>query len=93
MPSLRESARGQDCQLRLMGICNHNPETTVLAHIRRGGNSGVGMKPADISGVIACSACHDCLDGRAGKVRAHDSDILEGMLRTHAIWRKMGLMK
>lgn len=91
--NLRKAARGQDCQLRLMAICNNDPETTVLAHIRRTGNAGVGQKPPDVSGIVCCSRCHDVLDGRAGNIRAHDSDILEGLLRTHALWRRLGLVE
>lgn len=34
--NLRDRAKGQDCYLRLPGHCNFNPETVVLAHIRRG---------------------------------------------------------
>lgn len=39
---LRDSARGQDCALRLPG-CRHNPEYTVLCHLPVG-MRGVGMK-------------------------------------------------
>jgi hypothetical protein len=60
---LRKLARGQDCMLRLPGICNGNPETTVLAHIRRG-FYGMGTKPVDWCGVWMCSDCHDVYDAR-----------------------------
>ncbi len=43
---VRESARGQDCTVRLIGICNFNPETTVLAHLPCG-QKGMGMKGFD----------------------------------------------
>ncbi|ECK2143415.1 DUF1364 domain-containing protein, partial [Salmonella enterica subsp. enterica serovar Enteritidis] len=32
MADLRKAARGRECQVRIPGYCNHNPETTVLAH-------------------------------------------------------------
>ncbi|MCB7129981.1 MAG: DUF1364 family protein, partial [Candidatus Brocadiales bacterium] len=38
---LREFAEGKECQLRLIGICNFDPATTVLAHVRRGGVAGM----------------------------------------------------
>ncbi len=57
---IRESARGEDCSLRL-GFCS-NPETVVLAHIGR--NRGIGIKCADYFAVYACSSCHDIIDGR-----------------------------
>ena len=81
--NLREFARGKPCQLRIPGVCNFNPETTVLAHIRRGGIGGVGVKPPDICGVHACSACHDYIDGRVPReIRDLDTYILEGLCRT-----------
>jgi len=64
MKSLRELARGQPCYLRLPGHCNGNPETVVLAHIRRGGIAGVGVKPCNYAAMPMCSACHDVFDGR-----------------------------
>lgn len=61
---LRDLARDEECTVRLPGICNHNTETTVLAHYRLAGTCGVGMKPPDTNGAYACSACHDAIDGR-----------------------------
>ncbi|TBL26445.1 DUF1364 family protein, partial [Escherichia coli] len=37
MANLRKEARGRECQVRISGICNGKPETTVLAHYRRAG--------------------------------------------------------
>jgi hypothetical protein len=81
--------------VRLPDICNHNSETTVLAHIRLSGVSGMGMKADDLLGAWACSACHDAVDRRfrtdldRDYVRlAH----LEGMVRTIAQLRKEGLI-
>lgn len=62
--NLRKLAKGQPCMIRVAGICNRNPETTVLAHYRLGGTCGTGMKPPDMLGAWACSACHDAVDGR-----------------------------
>lgn len=58
---IRESARGEDCSLRL-GFCSSN-ETVVLCHI--GKRRGMGIKCADYFAVYACSNCHDIIDGRA----------------------------
>ncbi len=30
---VRDSARGQDCTVRIPGTCNFDPATTVLAHL------------------------------------------------------------
>jgi len=89
---LRKAARGRPCELRLHGVCRHDLETTVLAHIRRANTAGVGQKPPDVCAVIACEACHAVLDGRAGSVRASDGDILDGLLRTLATWSREGLL-
>jgi len=93
--NLRNEAKGRGCTVRLPGICNHNSETTVLAHIRLSGVSGMGMKADDLLGAWACSGCHDAIDRRfrtdldRDYVRlAH----LEGMVRTIAQLRKEGLI-
>jgi hypothetical protein len=61
---LRKEARGRECQVRLPYVCNGNPETTVLAHFRLIGMSGMGMKPPDLFGSWCCSAFHDVVDRR-----------------------------
>lgn len=82
---LRKLAKGKDCQVRIVGVCNFDPTTTVLAHIRRGGTSGVGMKPPDLCGVWACSSCHDYIDGRRWTNYAEVwADVLDGLCRTLA---------
>ena len=67
MTKIRKSARGEECTLRMPGVCNRNPETTVLCHIRLPG-TGIGRKPEDWQAVYACSSCHNHMDGRAGSV-------------------------
>lgn len=56
----RDSARDEDCSLRL-GQCSSN-ETVVLCHIGR--NRGIAIKCGDHFAVYACSNCHDIIDGR-----------------------------
>ena len=62
--NLRKLAKGQPCMIRVPGVCNRNPETTVLAHYRMAGICGTGSKPPDSLGAWSCSACHDAVDGR-----------------------------
>ena len=64
MADLRKAARSRECQVRIPGVCNGNPETSVLAHIRLTGLCGTGIKPPDLIATIACSACHDEIDRR-----------------------------
>ena len=89
MSALTDSARGEDCTLVLPRICNRNPETTVLAHVRTPG-VGYGIKPADWFGVYACSACHDALDGRVN-IDSAQREVLQRSLPT-ALYRTMGRM-
>lgn len=88
---LRNSARGQACTFQIPGVCNRDPATTVLAHIRDDGK-GIGNKASDVSAAFACSACHDCYDqNRLGREDALFF-ALRAMQRTHAIWIETGLM-
>lgn len=95
MTMLRKLARGRDCQVRIPGVCNFDPATTVLAHFRLAGTCGMGLKPHDLLGAWACSSCHDEIDRRT---RQLDFDAaafmhLEGVLRTLHILIKEGVIK
>lgn len=81
MTKLRKAARDRYCQVRIPGVCNHNPETTVLAHVRLAGVTGGGQKAPDILGAWACSACHQVTE------QEKDDDWIqrlfyEGVIRT-----------
>ena len=96
MSKIRKSARGQQCQIRLAGICNHNPAKVVLAHYRMAGTCGMGMKPSDIQAAYACSRCHDASDGRLKTDLSPDeiqTAFAEGVMRTQQILIKQGLLK
>lgn len=80
-------ARGRECTVRLPGICNFDPATTVLAHVRLPGLSGMGLKVDSRLGAWACSGCHDAIDRRAHLDLDRDYVRLahyEGVLRTLA---------
>ncbi|MFI7857366.1 DUF1364 domain-containing protein [Pseudomonas promysalinigenes] len=82
---LTKAARGRECQVRIPGACNGDPETTVLAHYRLAGICGVGIKPNDLQGAWACSACHDAVDSRRKTKFSHEElrfMHLEGVVRT-----------
>ncbi len=64
------SAKGEDCTLRLTGICNFNPETTVCAHI--GARRGIGIKAGDNMVVYSCSSCHTEIDSKGKSAYADD---------------------
>lgn len=58
---LMKGARGMPCSLRLPMICNHDPDTTVSAHLPGIGKSH-GSKVSDLHTAFACSACHAAID-------------------------------
>lgn len=89
---LRKSARGEDCDVRLPGICNHDPETSVWAHLPGG---GMGMKRPDLIGCVACSACHDEIDRRTRILEADFARLshLEGIVRRQEILIRSGVLR
>ena len=95
MTDLRLAARDRECTIRLDGICNHDPNTSVLCHYRMAGLSGVGLKPVDAVAAIGCSACHDAVDRRTHLELDYDfvrHMHLEGVARTIAIFADEGLI-
>lgn len=56
-------AKDQDCQ-----NCYRHDETVVNAHCDDMEFRGVGLKSDDALTAWLCGACHDLVDGRAGKL-------------------------
>lgn len=99
MSKITKSARGQECQVRIPGVCNHNSETVVFAHI---GGGGMGTKHPDCEGAYCCSSCHDVIDGRATLPKSiYIGDCItlvklyhhEGAMKTRKILLDAGLIK
>lgn len=105
MANLRKLAKNRECQVQIWGICNHNPETTVLAHLNGG---GAGMKHHDFLGCWACSDCHRWLDGEysrkgyyneevghysAATRKMRDYEHYRAIIRTQEILIKEGVIK
>jgi len=59
---IQKSAKGEDCALRIPGVCNGNPETTVLCHAPYPGK--FGSRKDFWWAAYGCSDCHDAVDGR-----------------------------
>lgn len=79
-----KSARDENCTVRIPG-CPNDTATTVLAHYRLMGTSGMGYKPNDLQGAFCCGWCHDRVDGRAKSELSREELRLyhaEGVLRT-----------
>lgn len=95
MIDLRKYAKGKPCLVRVPGWCNNEPETTVLAHYRLIGYSGMSLKNEDLMGAFCCSTCHDLVDGRqAGGLSRSQRQLLlcEGVMRTQAYLIERGLI-
>lgn len=84
-------ARGQLCQVRLVGICSGNPETTVPCHFRMSGLSGAGFIPDALFVAYACDRCHAYIDSH------HDDEtqlaFAQGVFRTQALLLKRGNLR
>ena len=95
---ITKSARGEQCQIRIPGVCNRNPETVVWCHANgSAAGKGIGMKSPDLLGAYGCSACHDVYDGRDmryGYMREEvDLMFWEGHARSLRILIEKGLVK
>jgi len=88
---LRDSARGENCTLRLPG-CLFNHETVVLAHLPGTGMKGIGMKVPDIFSAYACMHCHDVIDGRKPGEWEY-RDIVRAMAETQILFIEKGLLR
>ena len=88
---LRKLAEGKPCQIRLISVCNRDDRTTVLAHVRLAGVTGMGQKAPDILGAWSCSECH-----RITETYKDDDQIqrafLEGVVRTQYELLKQGIL-
>ncbi|WP_183422525.1 DUF1364 domain-containing protein [Luteibacter sp. Sphag1AF] len=95
MADLRKAAKGRACEVRLPGICNFDPDTTVLAHVRIAGITGGAQKAPDILGAHCCSACHDEVDRRTRNLSSDDVKrwFYEGIFRTQVRLLNEGLIK
>jgi len=97
MSKITESAKGEDCQVRYVGICTHDPEKTIWSHARHGaGGRGKAIKALDIAGAYACTACdaaYDQMTGAKHMTREElDLDWFMGHLRSLVILKEKGLI-
>ena len=65
----QKAARGQDCTLQIPGVCNGNPETTILAHV---GRHGSAKRNHDEDAIFSCSDCHHAIDYRSNLFLSHN---------------------
>lgn len=96
MSKVTSSARGEDCTIRLPGVCSFNPDETVFAHIA-GIRFGHGTAIKTKLGAYACYRCHLVLDGakRPKGMTLQDVKLahFEGMAETLIKLDKKGIVK
>ena len=99
MSKITESARDEMCQIRIPGVCSHDPATTVLCHMN-GSAAGKGLwqKAKDYLGAYGCYKCHQMVDGAVPPPHGMTRDDIklmfaEGVFRTQIILEKKGLLK
>lgn len=94
--NLRKLAQGKPCMVRIPEVCNHNFDTTVLAHVRIAGISGMGMKSPDLIAAWACYSCHEVYDRRQSSdlpLETIQLYFLEGVIRTQYQLLKLGVIE
>lgn len=97
MSRITESARNEDCQVRIPGICTFDPAKTIWSHCRHGAaGKGRGIKALDIAGAYACTACdaaYDQMIGAKHMTRAEvDLDWFMGHVRSLVRLKEKGLI-
>ena len=98
MSKFTESAKDQMCTFQIPGVCNGDPDTSVLCHLPDGSGTGhmAGKGDDYLCGAIGCSSCHDVIDGRVPMPDHFDGDVYyfyyKARLRTLTRWKLMGLV-
>lgn len=96
MTDLRKLARNKDCTVRVPEVCRGDCETTVLAHVRRIGISGGGLKAPDLLGAWCCYPCHMAIDGQTPSQFTREELHLmhfQGVMRTQNKLIELGVVK
>lgn len=62
---IRESARGEECLVRIPGVCSFDPAKTIASHYRgSAGGKGMTHKASDLAIAYACTDCDAVYDGQ-----------------------------
>lgn len=63
---IRQSAKGEECYVRLTGVCCGGTEHTIWSHAPLGSaGKGGQIKALDLCGAFCCTACDAVVDGQA----------------------------
>jgi len=93
LSKIRKSAKLQECQVRIPGVCNFDETTTIPAHKN---GAGMALKSSDSQLAYCCSSCHDVVDHRV-KIKEFTYDEIlimfyEGIFRTQLLLIEQGLI-
>ena len=91
IPHLLRMARGMPCLFRIVGVCNHDPGTTVAAHSNwaEHGGKGGARKADDCYSAWACSSCHTWLDSGPADGEVKKTQFLLAHLDQVLMWREI----
>lgn len=97
MSKITESARGEECTVRIIGVCSYDPEKTIWSHCRHGAaGKGKAIKALDICGAYACTNCdmaYDQLIGVPHMTRSEvDLDWFKGHVRSLVKLHEKGIL-
>ncbi len=87
---LRDSARGQECTMRVPGACNHNPDTVVLCHVSTKRSAAMSGKNHDNFSFYGCSNCHAWQEANRYKDPMCAQYVLEAMDETNQRMKEQG---
>lgn len=99
MSKIRESARDEDCTVRLPSVCKWLPEYTIWSHAPWGsGGKGKSIKALDLCGAYCCTACDAVVDGQAKAPEGYSKQDVavawfHGHLRSLVRLQEKGLIK
>lgn len=95
--AIRQSAKGEECTVRIPGVCTFDPDKTIWSHAPLGAaGKGKSIKALDLCGAYCCTACDAVLDMQAslppGLTRAEVLiDWFYGHMRSLVRLRQKGL--
>lgn len=98
MSRIRKSAQGEDCLVRIIGVCSFDPAKTIWSHAPfASGGKGRSLKAHDLCGAYCCTACDAVLDRQAplppGQTREQiELDWFHGHLRSLVRLAEKGLV-
>ena len=94
MNKIRQSARDEDCTLRIPGVCRGDNSTVVLCHAPFPGRGGM-RTGNDTWAAYGCDRCHSLIDGREQVILTDEYAALMWMPAIHETQVKLkakGLM-